>query len=45
MIGRQSLRFVIVLGVLITLVGGTGIFALFSATTRTQQAAESAGTS
>jgi predicted ribosomally synthesized peptide with SipW-like signal peptide len=30
MIGRQTLRIVIVLGVLLTLVGGTGIFAVFS---------------
>ena len=30
MIGRQSLRIVMVLGVLITLVGGTGIFAVFT---------------
>jgi hypothetical protein len=30
MIGRQTLRITIVLGVLVTLVGGTGIFAVFS---------------
>jgi predicted ribosomally synthesized peptide with SipW-like signal peptide len=28
--GRQSLRIVMVLGVLVTLVGGTGIFAAFT---------------